>query len=245
MASYIFLHFVQDEGLLLHHPALTSILKDIADIETAETLLKETQAHLQATVLGLSEQVGENTELRDKLIWHLYWKVERVQQTWLKKAFGLKDKELREITAKAWVKMICPACNQPHIVNVASRTEFKRVKDTSWQQYYAKCPSCKEAERQRQEEESRASWEASEKRRQELHTMPYRDYMQTPEWEARRKRIMRRDNYRCQVCNVRGVRLNVHHKTYERRGYEDDKDLITLCESCHTIFYEQGKLARN
>ena len=239
------LHFVRDEGLLLSHPALTSILKDIADIETAETLLKETLAHLQSTVLGLAEQVGDDSELRDKLIWHLYWKVERVQQTWLKKAFGLKDKELREITTKAWVEMICPACKAPHMVNMTSRSEFKRIQDTSWQQHYAKCPSCKETEQKKREEEAQAYRDASEKRKKELHTMPYKDYLQTPEWQERRKRSMRKAGYSCQMCNAHGVRLNVHHRTYERRGYEDDGDLITLCAPCHTIFYEKGKLASN
>ena len=127
------------------------------------------------------------------------------------------------------------------MVNVTTRTEFKRVQDVSWQQYYAKCSSCKEAEKKKQEEEARAYREAREARLQELHTMPYRDYLQTPEWKERSKRIMRKAGYRCQLCSAQGVRLNVHHNVYTRRGYEDDRDLITLCEKCHTIHHQKGK----
>ena len=80
-------------------------------------------------------------------------------------------------------------------------------------------------------------------RLEELHTMPYRDYLLTPEWRERRKHILERDGYHCQVC-YSTERLNVHHRTYGRRGNEDDNDLITLCQDCHYIFHENGRLAQ-
>lgn len=80
-------------------------------------------------------------------------------------------------------------------------------------------------------------------RLQELHTMPYRDYLLTPEWQATRKRILERDEYRCQICNS-PHRLNVHHRDYSRRGYENDTDLTTLCQGCHQVFHENSRLVR-
>jgi hypothetical protein len=79
-------------------------------------------------------------------------------------------------------------------------------------------------------------------RLEKLHAMPYREYLSTPEWQERRKRILARDSYHCQVCFSTEY-LNVHHRTYERRGNEDDSDLITLCRDCHYIFHENGRLA--
>lgn len=73
--------------------------------------------------------------------------------------------------------------------------------------------------------------------------MPYYEYLQTPEWAERRQRAMKRAGFRCQVCNAYGVQLNTHHRTYERRGNEWDKDLITLCRTCHEIFHQNGQLA--
>ncbi len=80
-------------------------------------------------------------------------------------------------------------------------------------------------------------------RLEELHTMPYREYLFTPEWQERRRRILERDEYRCQICNS-PHRLNVHHRDYSRRGYENDTDLVTLCQGCHQVFHENGRLVR-
>ena len=81
-------------------------------------------------------------------------------------------------------------------------------------------------------------------RERELHTMPYQEYLQTPEWKARRQAALKRADRCCQVCNQDKTQLNVHHRTYDRRGYERDEDLIVLCRDCHDLFHKQGKLAK-
>ena len=73
-----------------------------------------------------------------------------------------------------------------------------------------------------------------------LRTMPYRDYLLTPEWLTRRAEALARANYRCQVCNRAEGELNVHHRTYERRGYEHPDDLVVLCRPCHALFHGRG-----
>ncbi len=73
----------------------------------------------------------------------------------------------------------------------------------------------------------------SPERLAELRAMPYEEYLTTPEWQATRKRILKRDNYQCQGCHAKHVALNVHHYTYERLGCEEDTDLVTLCVDCH------------
>ena len=72
-----------------------------------------------------------------------------------------------------------------------------------------------------------------------LHTMPYRDYLLTEEWLETRNRKLKQARFSCQLCNSGGL-LNVHHRTYDRRGYEDMADLIVLCHPCHAKFH--GKL---
>jgi len=88
-----------------------------------------------------------------------------------------------------------------------------------------------------------ATKRAIEERLEELHFMRYQEYLQTPEWRERRKRILERDGYKCQVCNSPD-RLNVHHRDYTRRGYENDADLTTLCQGCHQVFHENGRLVK-
>ena len=73
----------------------------------------------------------------------------------------------------------------------------------------------------------------SNARLEALRAMSYEEYLTTPEWQATRKRILKRDNYQCQGCHEKGMMLNIHHYTYERLGCELDTDLVTLCEVCH------------
>lgn len=60
----------------------------------------------------------------------------------------------------------------------------------------------------------------------------YRDYLGSPRWGHQRLMILDRDGYTCVKCRSMAD-LQVHHKTYDRRGMENDDDLVTLCKSCH------------
>jgi hypothetical protein len=70
----------------------------------------------------------------------------------------------------------------------------------------------------------------------------YHDYLNTEHWKETSRNAKERAGNRCQVCNSRSERLNVHHRTYERKGFERPEDLICLCESCHGIFHKNSKL---
>lgn len=56
------------------------------------------------------------------------------------------------------------------------------------------------------------------------------------EYKLWRKAIFERDDYTCQVCGQRGVKLNAHHKKpyayFPDLRYSIDNG-ITLCISCH------------
>ena len=67
----------------------------------------------------------------------------------------------------------------------------------------------------------------------ELKAMPYKDYLQTQHWKKKRAKKFRSARFRCELCNKKGPGLNVHHRTYKRRGHEASKDLIVLCKKCH------------
>lgn len=72
--------------------------------------------------------------------------------------------------------------------------------------------------------------------------MPYKDYLKTDWWKEVREAALERANHRCQVCNGTRGGLNVHHRTYERRGFENPEDVIVLCRDCHALFHKEGKL---
>ena len=61
-------------------------------------------------------------------------------------------------------------------------------------------------------------------------------------WSSRREAILNRDNYTCQICGKKHTRLEVHHIIYRSNGGTDDENnLITLCEECHSGIHD-GKI---
>ena len=69
-------------------------------------------------------------------------------------------------------------------------------------------------------------------RQQLIDKMSYEEYLLTPEWLDTRRRALVKSGYRCERCGSK-TELNVHHKTYERKGHERPEDLIVLCKTCH------------
>ena len=61
-------------------------------------------------------------------------------------------------------------------------------------------------------------------------------------FSSRKEAVLHRDNYTCQLCGKKNVRLEVHHIIYRSQGGTDDENnLITLCEDCHSAVHD-GKL---
>ena len=116
-------------------------------------------------------------------------------------------------------------------------TGFEWPKRDDWQLIAEKT-----SEIEQMQEQIIARWRAAD-RLDELRAMPYRSYLRTPEWQARRLAALDRAGRHCQACNA-DANLDVHHRTYERRGEERDGDLTVLCRSCHGLFHEHRDLIR-
>ena len=60
-----------------------------------------------------------------------------------------------------------------------------------------------------------------------------------------RAHALDRDNYTCQCCGKKHVRLEVHHIIFRSLGGSDAlENLITLCEKCHKLIHD-GKIVLN
>lgn len=65
---------------------------------------------------------------------------------------------------------------------------------------------------------------------------PYRHYLQSRKWKAKRKMKLKQAGWRCELCGIvhqKGVVLDVHHLTYARATEERMSDLQVLCRDCH------------
>jgi 5-methylcytosine-specific restriction endonuclease McrA len=69
--------------------------------------------------------------------------------------------------------------------------------------------------------------EARERRQRE-----YRQYLRSEGWMLRRQVALDRARGFCEDCGARGS-LDVHHRTYKRKGNERPEDLVAVCRRCH------------
>ncbi len=60
----------------------------------------------------------------------------------------------------------------------------------------------------------------------------YHAYIASPKWRAFRQKVLADRGFQCEICKA-GVRLEVHHLTYERFGCELMGDVQALCFPCH------------
>jgi hypothetical protein len=78
-----------------------------------------------------------------------------------------------------------------------------------------------------------AGWALNKK----LRELPYKEYLETPEWLTKRLEKLEQVGYRCQRCDS-SLDLQVHHLNYRHLGEEDlIRDLIVLCDGCHCRYH--------
>ena len=79
----------------------------------------------------------------------------------------------------------------------------------------------------------------------ELRAMPFAEYLQTPEWLRTRAATLERAGERCAVEERHRTHLDVHHRSRERLGAEEDGDLVVLCRSCRVLYHRAYGIARH
>ncbi len=59
-------------------------------------------------------------------------------------------------------------------------------------------------------------------------------------WQKQRRKILKRDEYKCRSCDTNNAKMHVHHLYYDilKSAWEyNDETLITLCEYCHKTLH--------
>ena len=138
-----------------------------------------------------------------------------------------------------------PACRTP--LPIRNRTHLRRLLrlENSFGLFFREgdpvefrklaamlCEGCAQGLQHSYDEQRRAEMCIRQARVAQLRKVPFEEYRLTPEWRARRHRVLFRAGKQCELCEEREF-LQVHHKTYERYGQELLTDLIALCRECH------------
>lgn len=71
----------------------------------------------------------------------------------------------------------------------------------------------------------------------------YHAYLKSPQWRAKRKRLIALRCGRCEICRETDG-LQLHHLTYARLFDEHDADLAVVCRGCHAAIHGQWGVVR-
>lgn len=66
----------------------------------------------------------------------------------------------------------------------------------------------------------------------------YDEYLQSPEWKARRALVIERAAGLCEGCRLRPP-TQVHHRTYRHVGREFIFELAAVCDDCHEVLHDE------
>lgn len=193
--------------------------------------------------MDIAQQCADDEETLLGAMRYLYWCVPEVKASSISKVLGVPSpNQISTRLGNVKVRISCDRCGND--LSVKSRTELQeRLRDLYKvsvryaEGYTILCDSCREQVYTTRHEKQKAEEQRRLDRERDLATMPYTEYLKSPEWRERRSRMLRSVGYRCQLCNRADKTLHVHHRTYERRGDELYKDLIVLCEECHRIHH--------
>ena len=183
---------------------------------------------------------AEKRELIDLLYWE--WNCQ-VPAKVIGEMIGVNVNELARMVNPIDTEVRCTNCGRVFTKAVQTRTEYQKVQPSA-RHAMCLCPECRHAWDTRHER-AEAEWEQRRRARETelcaMRSMPYAEYLQTDHWRSTRAKALRRADYACQICGSK-EHLHVHHRTYVRRGEELPKDLIVLCESCHALYHEGGRM---
>jgi 5-methylcytosine-specific restriction endonuclease McrA len=143
-------------------------------------------------------------------------------------ANGVKQYRFQCLTCGQWSSQTLKHAD-PRVLQMAEILPYDReLYDRYWEQRHDFYTRTVEDERN---DETQRFW------------AEYSEYLQSPEWRAKSRAVLERDNYLCQAC--RGARATqVHHLTYKHKYREPLFELVAVCESCHDEITEMDRNRR-
>jgi 5-methylcytosine-specific restriction endonuclease McrA len=214
-------------------------------MERAKTVRDHNEDAVRHCVERLLWEFQNSAEFKREIIIPLLYLREDVQLSWIAEACFCDVHQLCEI-AKAHpilafncldCGMELPVRSREHLINLARSLGAFCEGQTSDRLVDLLCKTCINLRDERDEEQRRMDHLRQQALLAEYRKLPYADRRKSREWEVLRKQVLRRDDYRCRMCNRNDLPLHPHHRTYATYAEERLEDLITLCAECHGLFH--------
>jgi hypothetical protein len=201
--------------------SISGVLEDLTALEQSYTATKEEKLADLASHLQRLAETADTKAVRARVLRELYWH-KRLPAEQIAKSFGLKQGEVRRVAGELVFELPCGriTCNNKAKFTFKSLyrlEDFEKKLSHPDGPKSLKCKDCEEHERRGREEENRRrdaerERQAEEQRRRAegLATLPWPQFIETPEWVEARNTFIDEYGYACEVCKSRGVSLYVY-----------------------------------
>lgn len=196
-------------------------------VENAKTQEDADSVRAEANLSVIYLMTERGYSIRDTVADMSYWKFnDIISDETLAEAYGVSVDWLSNVVPLGFQVAKCETCGKDYIANAHNRNEYAALCEGIRLGAYGLCPNC-----------------FGDGKSSILRKMPYAEYLKTPHWQALRDQTLARYGHRCAICNTDKNPLQIHHRTYVRKGMELPEDVIALCNQCHKLFHENGKLS--
>lgn len=124
----------------------------------------------------------------------------------------------------------CAHCGGMLTWYIRTSIQEKQLRKKYYFTRWEKCHSCKSIFMH--EEFKVDNGVVSSMKKKPLQPKDYSFYIRSRKWNKRRRRYFATNGNTCAICGSKEG-LNLHHKTYQRLGMEEDADLVPLCKEHH------------
>lgn len=178
---------------------------------------------------------------RLKFVNFVYWKINFIRVRCIARILDCRPSDVWRLIDPIPSDVFCDKCG--HEFMATSRSRWIKLHDDKkirqWPEGYGRvCADCRKIIFADRAIEQERDDEIETIYRRWLRNLAYNQYLQTDHWQEVRTAALRRAGYRCQLCNAKD-HLHVHHRTYNNRGNETQKDVIALCPNCHSNFHKE------
>lgn len=241
---------------------ISSIDSALERLDELEQSYNKEKSNLTAAIASATAELGQLADtqaLRAQLIRELYWN-KKIPVDIISEAFGLSLHRLIKIAGTLRMNFPCANnCGGERNQTFTSRSDKENYirertgKKADYLRTRYLCSNCEERERLEREKKETQRKERLRRRDEQLQSMSWDDFVETPEWRRYRNTHLHHYGYHCEVCEASDVSLHIHLTSNSVQGHPSLQSyafyIKVLCKNCKPrcadlIDLEKGEVVR-
>lgn len=192
---------------------MDSLSDSVSKLEEIERIYLESKEHRKNEILSLLKELAILADTQAKravIIRELYWH-NQVSVLLIKEAFGIGLGRIRKIAGTLTVEYPCKEnCGRTISKIHTARSDYNYFQAEKRKRYnWHICETCEKNRKIKSEADTIDARKLRKERNQELYSMEWEDFVETPEWITIRNTYLNEVDYKCEICSLEPNALNI------------------------------------